>query len=101
MNALRRATWVVGAPARVLLVGGIRLYRVTLSSVLGGQCRFYPTCSRYGEEAIQVHGALRGSALAVWRILRCHPFSKGGVERVPKRSDRHTQYEGVIHGDRA
>ena len=96
MRVLRQTLWALGAPARWLLVGGIKLYRVTLSSILGGQCRFYPTCSHYGEEAIQVHGALKGSALAVWRILRCHPFSKGGVERVPPRRDRHAKYENVI-----
>jgi len=96
MRVLRQTLWALGAPARWLLVGGIKLYRVTLSSILGGQCRFYPTCSHYGEEAIQVHGALKGSALAVWRILRCHPFSKGGVERVPPRRDRHATYENVI-----
>lgn len=92
----RRILWLLGAPARTFLIGGIKLYRVTLSSLLGGQCRFYPTCSHYGEEAIRVHGAIKGSALAMWRILRCHPFSKGGVEHVPKRRDRHARYEDVI-----
>jgi putative membrane protein insertion efficiency factor len=96
MSILRQTLWALGAPARWVLVGGIRLYRVTLSSILGGQCRFYPTCSHYGEQAIQVHGALKGSALAVWRILRCHPFSRGGVEHVPPRRDRHARYENVI-----
>lgn len=83
MNALRRLAWIVGAPSRAVLLGAIRVYRLTLSGWLGGQCRFYPTCSRYAEDAIRTHGALRGSALAVWRILRCNPFGKGGVEHVP------------------
>lgn len=85
--------WAAGAPARTVLLGGIRLYRVTLSPLLGGQCRFYPSCSRYAEEAIATRGAVVGSALAVWRILRCNPFGKGGVEHVEPRS----RYDGVIH----
>lgn len=82
MNALRRVLWVVGAPVRGALIGLIHLYRLTLGTVLGGQCRFHPTCSRYAEEAIRVHGAIRGSVMAAWRILRCGPFTKGGVDRV-------------------
>jgi len=71
---------------RALLVGLIRVYRATLSGWLGGQCRFYPTCSHYGEEAIRTHGAVRGSAMTVWRVLRCNPFGKGGIDRVPPAS---------------
>jgi putative membrane protein insertion efficiency factor len=82
MTRLRRALWVVGAPARASLIGGIRLYRATLSGWLGGQCRFYPSCSHYAEDAIRLRGAVRGSLLAAWRILRCNPFGKGGVEHV-------------------
>lgn len=82
MNAVRRNLWRVGAPVRWSLVGAIRLYRVTLSPMLGGQCRFYPTCSHYAEEAIRRRGATRGAALAVWRILRCNPFARGGLEPV-------------------
>ena len=47
------------------------------------RCPYYPTCSHYGLEAIQKHGAIKGSALAAWRILRCNPFSKGGYDPVP------------------
>ncbi len=70
-------------PATKLLRGGVRAYQLTLSSVLGGQCRFYPSCSAYAMEALAVHGALRGSALAARRILRCHPWNPGGVDPVP------------------
>jgi uncharacterized protein len=91
VNALRRMLWSAGAPARFGLVLLIRAYRVTLSGWLGGQCRFYPTCSRYAEDAIQRRGALRGSVLATWRILRCNPFGSGGVDRVPGE-----RYESVI-----
>ncbi len=67
-----------------LLIGAIRLYRKTLSPLIGQQCRFEPSCSHYGEEAIEKHGALRGSLLTVWRILRCGPWSKGGYDPVPE-----------------
>ena len=95
----RRVLRMAGAPARSLLTGSIRVYRVTLSGWLGGQCRFHPTCSRYAEEAIQVHGALKGAGLAAWRVLRCNPFGTGGVERVPRRITLN-QYEVVIPSDR-
>jgi putative membrane protein insertion efficiency factor len=61
----------------------IEAYRLTLSPLLGGFCRFQPTCSRYAEEAVRRHGARRGSALALRRLLRCHPFRPGGFDPVP------------------
>ncbi len=70
---------------RWLLIGLVRLYRYTLSWLIGGQCRFHPTCSRYAEEALRVHGAARGTLLAVRRIGRCHPWNPGGVDPVPPR----------------
>ncbi len=70
---------------RWLLIGLVRLYRYTLSWLVGGQCRFYPTCSRYAEEALRVHGAARGTLLAVRRIGRCHPWNPGGPDPVPPR----------------
>jgi len=66
-----------------LLLGLIRLYRRTLSPVLSPRCRFEPSCSAYAEEAIQVHGAARGGLLALWRLLRCQPFARGGIDPVP------------------
>ena len=68
---------------RWLLIALIYLYRATLGLVLGGQCRFYPSCSHYGEEALRVHGALRGSWLTLRRVGRCHPWSPGGFDPVP------------------
>ncbi len=71
-----------------LLLALIDAYRLLLSPFFGSQCRFYPTCSAYAREAIDVHGALRGSWLAVKRILKCHPWHPGGVDLVPPARDR-------------
>jgi putative membrane protein insertion efficiency factor len=71
-----------GAGARLLLLA-VEAYRLLLSPLLGGHCRFWPSCSAYAEEALRRHGALRGTALAVRRVLRCHPFHAGGVDLVP------------------
>ena len=95
MTRIRQWSWWLGAPARALLIVAIRVYRATLSGLLGGQCRFHPSCSEYAEQAIRSVGALRGSALAAWRILRCSPLSAGGVDQAP-RSRR--LYDSDIHG---
>jgi putative membrane protein insertion efficiency factor len=79
---IRGALRAAGAPVRALEIGFIRGYRAALSGWLGGQCRFYPTCSHYAEEAIRQRGALKGTALGVWRILRCNPFGDGGIDPV-------------------
>ncbi len=79
---IRHAIRAAGAPVRALEIGLIRVYRATLSGWLGGQCRFYPTCSHYAEDAIREYGAIRGTGLAAWRILRCNPFGAGGIDRV-------------------
>ncbi|MEU4214310.1 membrane protein insertion efficiency factor YidD [Actinoplanes sp. NPDC026623] len=71
-----------GPVARVL-TWGIVAYRRYLSPALPARCRFYPSCSAYALEALAVHGALRGTALAIWRLLRCHPFHPGGFDPVP------------------
>lgn len=65
------------------LIGLIRLYQVTLGHFLGGRCRFSPTCSNYGIEALQRHGAIRGSWLTLRRIGRCHPLGGRGHDPVP------------------
>ncbi len=61
----------------------IKLYQLCLSPFFGGQCRLYPSCSAYAAEAVDTHGALRGSWLAIRRLLRCHPWHPGGVDPVP------------------
>jgi uncharacterized protein len=69
---------------RIALLGSIRLYQRTLShSVPAGTCRFYPTCSHYGYQAIYKYGVLKGSAMAAWRVIRCNPFNPGGYDPVP------------------
>jgi uncharacterized protein len=71
------------SPAGWLLVGLLTVYRRFISPLLGPRCRFYPSCSAYALEAVQLHGALRGSWLAVRRLSRCHPFHAGGLDPVP------------------
>ena len=70
---------------RNLMIACIRFYQKYLSPMKKtSTCRFLPTCSEYAVEAIQRHGALRGGALAIWRILRCNPFGKYGFDPVPE-----------------
>lgn len=61
------------------------LYKLTLSPLFGERCRFYPCCSDYALEACTKHGIIVGVLLSLYRIVRCNPLSKGGVEEVPKR----------------
>jgi len=68
---------------RTLLVLVVRGYQVALSPLLPAACRYYPSCSAYAIEALEKHGALRGSWLAARRIARCHPFRPGGYDPVP------------------
>ena len=65
------------------LLGLIKLYQRGISPLSGPHCRFVPTCSQYALEAVEKHGALFGGWLALRRILRCHPFAKGGYDPVP------------------
>jgi putative membrane protein insertion efficiency factor len=70
---------------RAALIFPIRLYQWLISPLLGPRCRFHPTCSSYAIEAIERHGALRGSWLAARRIVRCHPLNEGGLDPVPEK----------------
>ena len=75
----RPAHWL-----QTLFLALIRLYQLTFSRLMPpNTCRFYPSCSRYGFEAIRKHGAIKGSLLAGWRVLRCNPFNPGGFDPVP------------------
>jgi len=75
--------YLAAAPKR-LAIGLILLYRYSLASVLGQRCRYFPSCSEYGLEAVQRHGALAGSWLAAKRIARCHPWGGWGYDPVPE-----------------
>ena len=70
-----------GVLARIA-IAPIRLYQVVVSPLLGPRCRYYPTCSAYAIDAIRAFGILRGSVLAGWRLLRCNPWSRGGLDPV-------------------
>ncbi|MBN6188886.1 membrane protein insertion efficiency factor YidD [Aneurinibacillus sp. BA2021] len=68
-----------------ILLGIIRLYQRLISPLLPPSCRFYPSCSHYGAEAIQRFGALKGGWLTVKRLAKCHPFHPGGIDLVPEK----------------
>lgn len=88
--AICTAAAVVRRALVALLVAPVRLYQVAVSPLLGPRCRFYPSCSSYAVQALRRHGPLRGTGLAVWRVLRCHPWNPGGLDPVPpRRAARH------------
>ena len=68
--------------AAVLVMAPIRLYQRFISPLLPRRCKYEPTCSAYAVDAVRSYGALRGSVLALWRLLRCNPFSDGGLDPV-------------------
>lgn len=76
--------WLFRAPRRMLVLG-VRVYRLLLSPWLGNSCRFEPTCSIYAIEAIERHGAVLGSGLTTWRLVRCHPWCTPGADPVPEQ----------------
>jgi len=76
---------------KYVLMGLIRLYQLVLSPVVnwrGPVCRYYPSCSHYGYEAVKTHGSVKGGAMTVWRVLRCNPWSAGGYDPVPPKKSR-------------
>ncbi|WP_210467825.1 membrane protein insertion efficiency factor YidD [Sporosarcina sp. 6E9] len=73
-----------------LLKGIIKIYQKAISPLMPPSCRFHPTCSNYGLEAIETHGALKGSWLAIRRISKCHPFHEGGYDPVPDKKSKNT-----------
>ncbi|MEA2361490.1 MAG: uncharacterized protein QOD71_635 [Thermoleophilaceae bacterium] len=70
------------SPLRGLLVAPVRLYQRTLSRGLPARCKYHPSCSQYAVDAVRRYGVLRGVVLAGWRLLRCNPWSHGGVDFV-------------------
>jgi uncharacterized protein len=89
-----RAWWrhllrfLIRIPA-LILIGVFRLWQLLASPTYGQTCRFYPTCSAYGVEAVRVHGAARGGWMAARRVARCHPWNPGGVDPVPPPKRKH------------
>ena len=81
--------------ALILLVRG---YQVALSPLLGGSCRFKPSCSEYMIEALKIHGAFKGTILGLWRLLRCHPFGKYGYDPVPLKGKWKPEYAILNEG---
>ncbi|MEL6549644.1 MAG: membrane protein insertion efficiency factor YidD [Pseudomonadota bacterium] len=73
------------SPLAALIALPIRFYRLVLSPWLGLECRFHPTCSAYALEALETHGAFKGSWLAMKRIARCHPWGGSGIDNVPPK----------------
>lgn len=94
-----------GSAARWLLLLFVRFYQIFFSPFLGGACKFYPSCSRYAQEAIALHGARHGAWLAMKRLGRCRPFTKGGFDPVPEpdvangASARATTYRALEYSD--
>ena len=77
----------IGRLPSYALMAVIKAYQLTISPLLGPSCKYYPSCSHYGLEAVRTHGAVVGVVLAVWRVLRCNPWSNGGVDEVPAKGE--------------
>ena len=82
--------------ARVLLMA-IRVYQMFFSALMPSACKFYPSCSSYAATAVQLHGARHGAWLAIGRLGRCHPFTRGGVDLVPEVEDSCSASESEVH----
>ena len=78
----KREGSVARRAAVALAIGPIRLYQWLISPLLGPRCRYHPTCSAYAVDALRSFGILRGLVLAAWRVLRCNPWSPGGIDRL-------------------
>ena len=82
---LRQFLWFAGWPLRQLLILGVRGYKKFISPGLPSSCRYYPSCSTYAVQSLQRHGVFKGLVLASWRILKCNPFTEGGVNPIPEK----------------
>ena len=82
MIAVLKFVWLLPRNVCVLI---LRAYRAVISPLYGDVCRYYPSCSAYTLQAIQRYGVIAGIGLGAWRIARCHPWAKGGVDDVPER----------------
>lgn len=93
-DAPAREPSLIGQLPVTLLVGMVRFYQAFISPMSPPSCKYYPSCSQYALIAFRRHGALRGLGLALWRLLRCNPWSLGGVDDVPPARGTHTHAEG-------
>lgn len=87
---------------KYIVLGLIKFYRKFISPLFPPKCKYYPTCSTYALEAVRRFGAVRGTALAVWRILRCNPWSLGGIDPVPDKFTfrvKKYNFTDPYHGD--
>ena len=75
---------------KILLLWIIKFYRKIISPLKPPCCKYYPTCSTYALQAVEKHGAVKGILLAVWRLLRCNPWSLGGIDPVPDKFEFYT-----------
>ena len=85
--------------AQRMATAPIRFYQRFISPLTPPTCRFYPTCSQYALEAIRTHGVFKGMALASWRLLKCGPWHRGGVDHVPPRRTPRTDETTSDHGE--
>lgn len=83
-DLVHRVLWVVGYPIRLLLTGLIRGYQKFISPLFGPSCRLHPCCSQYGIEAVRCHGAFKGTLLTSARLVRCNPWTRGGIDPIPR-----------------
>jgi hypothetical protein len=98
---LRDLKVTLGTLPRWLLLNLIRIYQAVISPALPpNTCRYYPSCSHYGYQAIYRFGVIKGSTLAIWRVLRCNPFSKGGYDPVPEQDDPHHSMKTMSANER-
>ncbi len=89
-------------PVAQVGIGAVRVYQWTVRPFIGSHCRFWPSCSEYAVEALRVHGAVTGTAMAAKRILRCNPWHEGGVDPVPTKHvpSRHAIEKHMTRTDR-
>jgi uncharacterized protein len=93
-DAPLREPSLLGRLPVTVFVGMVRFYQAFISPMSPPSCKYYPSCSQYAVIAFRRHGALRGLGLALWRLLRCNPWSLGGVDDVPPARGEHTHAEG-------
>lgn len=86
-KAIWELLWVkgIGRVAALILILPIKIYQFTISPMLGDVCRYYPSCSKYAVGALHMHGPVKGLLLTAYRLLRCTPLTKGGLDPVPAR----------------